>query len=238
MALLRQTMDTKLLQFRDALARADSRAVTEMIEQDGSLLDSRLPGNVTPLMYALLLSRGGFREFSELSEYLKRIGAKIDIVTAVLMGDTGAVRNFLADQPWLVKKHSPWGGYSLLHIGARYGDTAMVKLLLDHGIDPNDAKQPDRMSPLFFSYKFPYQNAELLLSCGADINRRAKHGQTVLHQSMMRDDPGWIEFLLQHGADPNLQTKTRESPWMFAVRWKRLQAAALLEKFITNRTTF
>lgn len=231
-------MNTKLLQFRDALARTDIRAVTEIIEKDRGLLDSRLSGNVTPLMYTLFRSHEGFRKFSELSEYLIRIGAKIDIVTAALMGDTNAVRRFLTDQPWLIKKHSPWGGYSLLHIGASYGDTAMIELLLDHGIDPNEAKQPDRMTPLFFSYKFPYRNAELLLSCGADINRRAKYGQTVLHQSMMRDDPGWIEFLLQHGADPNLQTKTRESPWMFAVRWKRLQSAALLEKFITNRTVF
>ncbi len=225
-------MEIKLLQLRDALAQADIRSVTGMIERDKSLLNARLPGNATPLMYAL------FRKFSELSEHLIRIGAKIDIVTAALMGDTDAVRNFLTHQPWLIKKHSPWGGFSLLHIGVEYGDSAMVKLLLQHGIDPNEAKQPDRMTPLFFSYKFPYHNAELLLSCGADINRRAKYGQTVLHQSMMRGDPGWIEFLLQHGADPNLQTKTRESPWMFAVRWKRLQAAALLEKFITDRTVF
>jgi hypothetical protein len=225
-------MDIKLLQLRDALAQADTRAVTEMVEQNRNLLHARLPGNVTPLMYVL------FREFSELSEHLIRIGAKIDIVTAVLMGDTDAVRNILTDQPWLVKKHSPWGGYSLLHIGARYGDTAMVRLFLEQGIDPNEAKQPDRITPLFFSYKAPYENAELLLSCGANINARAKHGQTVLHQAMMHEDPEWIKFLLQHGADPNLQTKTRESPWMLAVKWKRFQAAALLEEFSRDRLHF
>jgi hypothetical protein len=45
----RQTMDTKLLHFRDALARTDIRAATEMIEKDRGLLDSRLSGNVTPI---------------------------------------------------------------------------------------------------------------------------------------------------------------------------------------------
>ena len=103
----------------------------------------------------------------------------------------------------------------------------MVKLLLEHGIDPNEAGQPLWRTPLFFSYKFPYHNAELLLASGADVSACGKHGQTVLHESVMRSDPEWIKFLLRHGADPNVQTRAQQSPWMLAVKWKRFQAAAL-----------
>jgi len=208
-----------------AVATADTGKVIEIIEQDRSLLNARLPGNLTPLMSALFV---GHREFAD---HLIRMGAEIDIIAAVLMGDTNTVRKFLDTRPALIRKHTPWGGYSLLHMGALFGDPPLVALLLERGIDPNEARQPDRTTPLFFARKHPYINAEILLSHGADIHARAKHGRTVLHWAAGIGDLEWIRFLLRHGADPNAQTKARQSPWMLAVKWKRPQAAALLAEF-------
>jgi ankyrin repeat protein len=211
-----------------AVATADTGKVIKMIEQDRSLLNARLPGNLTPLMSALFV---GHREFAD---HLIRMGAEIDIIAAVLMGDTDTVKKFLDARPALIRKHTPWGGYSLLHMGALFGDPALVALLLERGIDPNEARQPDRTAPLFFARKHPYGNAEVLLSRGADINARAKHGRTVLHWAAGIGDLEWIKFLLRHGADPNMQTKARQSPWMLAVKWKRPQAATLLVEFSRN----
>ena len=211
-----------------AVATADTGKGIEMIEQDRSLLNARLRGNLTPLMSALFV---GHREFGE---HLIRMGAEIDIIAAVLMGDTDIVRKFLDTRPALIRKHTPWGGYSLLHMGALFGDPALVALLLERGIDPNEARQPDCTTPLFFARKHPYDNAEILLSRGADINARAKHGRTVLHWAAEIGDLEWIKFLLRHGADPNAQTKARQSPWMLAVKWKHPQAAALLAEFSRN----
>ena len=211
-----------------AVATADTGKVIEIIEQDRSLLNARLPGNLTPLMSALFV---GHREFAD---HLIRMGAEIDIITAVLMGDTNTVRKFLDTRPALIRKHTPWGGYSLLHMGALFGDPPLVALLLERGIDPNEARQPDRTTPLFFARKHPYDNAEILLSRGADIHARAKHGRTVLHWAAGIGDLEWIKFLLRHGADPNMQTKARQSAWMLAVKWKRPQAAALFVEFSRN----
>jgi ankyrin repeat protein len=228
-------MDDKLLRFRDAIARADIGAVSEMIEQDKNLLNARLPGNITPLMFAAERQCFEDFQFSNLADRLIRMGAKVDIVTAAIMGATNTVRDLLRRQPSLILKHDPNGGYSLLHIGALYGDSAMVELLLEYGIDPNEARQPSRTTPLFFAHRYPYQNAELLLAHGANINARAKHELTVLHPAAMSGDLEWIKFLLNHGADPNAQTEARQSPWMLAVKWKRHQAAALLVEFSRNR---
>ncbi len=107
----------------------------------------------------------------------------------------------------------------------------MVELFLDGGIDPNESRQPDRLTPLFFAHQRPYDKAELLLARGANIAARDKHGRTVLHHAVILNDAGWLKFLLEHGADPEAQTKSRETPWMHAVRWKRPQAAKLLVEF-------
>jgi ankyrin repeat protein len=116
-----------------------------------------------------------------------------------------------------------------------YGDIAMVQLLLEHGIDANESRQPDRLTPLWFAHKRPYDKAELLLARGASIHARAKHGLTVLHTAAMMGDTEWIKFLLQCGADPNAQTEARQCPWMLAVKHGRPQAAAFLTEFCTTR---
>jgi hypothetical protein len=56
------------------------------------------------------------------------------------------------------------------------GDPAMVSLSLAYGIDPNEAKQPDRVTPLFFAHQYPYKNAELLLAHRADTMRMQNTG--------------------------------------------------------------
>lgn len=144
------------------------------------------------------------------------------------------VREFLDRDPSLITKHSPWGAYVLLHIAATHGDREMVHLLLSRGIDANECGNPDRETPLFFAYRRPFVNAEVLLAHGADIRARAKHGSTLLHGAVMLDDTEWLEFLLRHGADPEAQTDARQSPWMLAVQQKRRRASAILVEFARN----
>jgi ankyrin repeat protein len=55
----------------------------------------------------------------------------------------------------------------------------LVALLLAAGADVNDASNPHRLTPLCFAHREPYDRAELLLSSGADIHARAKHGFTA-----------------------------------------------------------
>ena len=51
-----------------------------------------------------------------------------------------------------------------------------------------------------------YELLELLLSFGADIQRRGVNDYTPLHYAAHLDDPKAIGFLLAHGADLNART--------------------------------
>ncbi|HYK88432.1 MAG TPA: ankyrin repeat domain-containing protein [Acidobacteriota bacterium] len=218
----------RIAELRSAIDAGNSEYVISLVEQDSSLLGVRFPGNFTPLLEAASLGN------RLLAQRLIQKGARIDIIAAVFLGRTDDVRTFLNQKPSLIYKRSPWGGISLLHLAATYADLDMVRLLLSHGLDPNESRNNARVTPLFFAYRPPYEKAELLLAHGADIRARAKHGFTVLHVAVTRGDEGWVEFLLSHGAETEVQTEDRQTPWALAVEGNQHRIAGILAR--TGRT--
>jgi ankyrin repeat protein len=140
----------------------------------------------------------------------------------------------LERDPALIRKRSP-NCWSALHLAAAYGDPKMIRVLLSFGADPNDAPKTVSHTPLFFASRAPFENAELLLARGADINARAKHGATVLHSAAAYGNEDWIDFLLAHGANPDIQTDARQTPWAIAVRHGRDRAAQRITDAIRSR---
>jgi uncharacterized protein len=218
----------RISELRSAVDAGNSEYVISLVEQDPSLLEVRFPRNFTPLLEAAFLGN------RLLTEGLIQKGARIDIIAAVFLGRTDDVRTFLNQKSSLIYRRSPWGGISILHLAAYYGDLDMVRLLLSHGFDPNESRNNDRVTPLFFAYRPPYEKAELRLAHGANIQVRAKHGFTVLHRAATGGDEGWVEFLLSHGAETEVQTETRQTPWALAVECKQHRIAAMLTR--TGRT--
>ena len=49
---------------------------------------------------------------------------------------------------------------------------------------------------------------DALLRAGADVNARSKYGMTVLFWCLLQQNKNAFEFLLEHGADPNVQMDT------------------------------
>jgi serine/threonine-protein phosphatase 6 regulatory ankyrin repeat subunit A/serine/threonine-protein phosphatase 6 regulatory ankyrin repeat subunit B len=60
------------------------------------------------------------------------------------------------------------------------------------------------------------ESVRILLSRGADINYRGKHGETPLIKAMLCEDPRICRILLDAGADVNLATMNGYSPLTFA----------------------
>ena len=196
----------------------DAELALELIGKKPALLHLRASGNNTPLQEAAYFGH------QELADRLLALGAKMDIVAAIALGRTEIVRIMLENDPTLRHKHSP-SGLGLLHIASRHAETEIVPLLLSWGADVHDNRNKQRYTPLFFA---SLTNAELLLAKGADINARAKHGFTVLHQAAKAGDREWTKFLIKHGARIDLQTDGRQTPWAFAVRRGHRDIAALL----------
>jgi len=79
--------------------------------------------------------------------------------------------------------------------------SAIVSLLLDHGVDPN-AQDKNGDTPLLLALSQSIASAEvigLLIKHGANVNVRRRSGGSALHASLGRDRKA-MEMLLDAGA--------------------------------------
>jgi ankyrin repeat protein len=132
----------------------------------------------------------------------------------------------------------------------------LTKLLLDHGVDPNDDETPYHVPEsydntvlklLLESGKFNQssldtillrkadrhdeQGIALALDHGASPNHITQWGFTALHQALRRDNGLIIiELLLNHGADPNILTRDGIAAIQIAARRGRRDALDLFQQ--------
>lgn len=89
---------------------------------------------------------------------------------------------------------------------ARQKDPIYLQTLLEHGGDP-DTRNSNREALLFqaFVQGNQWQNVQLLVERGADINVQASPGSTILATYTGLGGFRMAHWLLEHGADPSLQ---------------------------------
>ncbi len=85
-----------------------------------------------------------------------------------------------------------------------HGNTALL-LAVGKGYTSIDSAG----KPLKFSN---FQLAEKLLSLGANLNIRCKHGNSPLHLAYLRRDPTMIQLLERSGADPSIKNDSEKTP--------------------------
>ncbi len=114
------------------------------------------------------------------------------------------------------------GGLTALVFAAREGDLESAKLLLDAGANVNQTTEYSWTGLLTATYNRHYQLAEYLIEHGADVNMANKGRWTALYLATDNrniengdfpvgkpdmDHLAFIKFLLDHGANPNLQVR-------------------------------
>ncbi len=121
-------------------------------------------------------------------------------------------------------------------------DAAIVRLLLEHGANPNTRIDEGCWSVLDCAVEdHSLEIARLLVEHGADVNARSEDGFTVLHHAVDIEGDGARQrqttpkadlttFLLEHGADPRLKTSGGESPLDLAIHYEHPDAVALLKE--------
>jgi ankyrin repeat protein len=141
-------------------------------------------------------------------DQLRARGAYCDICTASYIGDLDQVRELLDQDPALANRPSDYVTYyacsgTPLKNAAAAGHIAIVKLLLDHGADPNLPEKgiaPHGHALYAAVYNGHHEIAELLLARGAFPNPEVESSADAISIAIMNSDTRAIDLLTAHGA--------------------------------------
>src|SRR5262245_13089561 len=127
------------------------------------------------------------------------------------------------------------GGLTALVLAAREGDLESSKLLIDKGADVNQVTEYGWSPLLTATNNRHYKLGKYLVERGANINLANKGNWTALYLATDNrnieggdfpvpkpdlDNLEYIQFLLEHGADPNIRTKDNTlTRTIFTMQW-------------------
>jgi ankyrin repeat protein len=145
---------------------------------------------------------------AQVLDHLRSRGAYVDINTAASIGDLNRVKELLDEDPLRANRVSDYvtyyvGSGSPLNNAAARGHMDIVKLLLEHGADPNLPEEgiAPRGHALYSAVaNRRFEIAKLLLEHGAYPNPEVESSADALSRAISNSDEPMIELLCSYGA--------------------------------------
>lgn len=166
----------------------------------------------------------------------------VAIHEAYRRGNLEALKAALGNPPDFPNCRGPVGvGEVVLEYAIYWSPIGFVRALLELGANPNygdDAGFPALLAALSTERSDKRELIQLLLSFGADIERRGLNDWTALHMAVARGDLDAILLLLERGADPHARTRIDDcsTPLEDAERLGRTDIAGLLRRYASKIT--
>jgi ankyrin repeat protein len=186
-----------------ALYNASAAGHQELVEDllaKGADINAAYTNGTTPLRAAL------YGMHPELGRLLSSRGARLDFLSACVLGSVDEVNEFVGKQHWLSQTNDRWS-WKPLQYAALGGNKASVELLINHGenvdgAEPGDFRFNVRLAtPLQLAIRYGFQDVfELLLAKGANPNLTGERGLTPIQEAVLGKRKGMAEQLLAHGA--------------------------------------
>jgi ankyrin repeat protein len=143
----------------------------------------------------------GFSSWRALkAEIDRRRAPKIaELFRACAAGDVNRLRELLKNDPDLVQERNAQGS-TCLHQAARHPDA--LRLLIEHGADPNVRDVGDNASPLHFAAANGHlESVRILLDAGADVHGAGDvHDGEVIGWAARQGNEAVVNLLLERGA--------------------------------------
>jgi ankyrin repeat protein len=212
----------------EAIRDGNDPAVDNALDGRPALLRARDADGGSVVAAAM---RAGHRRLAE--RLVARLAATpdgVDIFDAACVGNVSAIRALLGSDRADVDLRG-MDGYGPLHLAAEFGQVEVIRLLSEHGADPNAVSMNDlRATPLHRAISGGHRDtAGLLLALGASPNSIERDGVTALHLAARRGDETIVDLLLLRGADATRRSDDGDTPVDLARDGGHAALARLLE---------
>jgi ankyrin repeat protein len=191
------TEDPRVSALIAAITGGEVDAVRELVREDPGLASARDADGLPVLLLAL------FHQQRAAADALLEADPELGVLEAAAAGRADRLRELLAADPAAIRERTP-EGFTTLGLAAFLGGSEVVRVLLEHGADPDDdADNQFGVRPVNAAAAArDHETMRLLLEAGADANARQQGGLTPLHSAAHTDDAEMAKLLLAHGADP------------------------------------
>jgi uncharacterized protein len=183
-----------------AITTGDVETVRRLVDDDPSLASASDGSGLHVVLLAL------FNQQREVAEVLLAADPELGVLEAAGTGRADRLRELLDADPEARDVRTP-EGFTPLGLAAFMGGADTVRVLLDHGADPDDdADNQFGVRPVnAAAAAHDHETMRLLLEAGADPDAQQKGGFTPLHEAAHSDDVGMARLLLEHEADPGIE---------------------------------
>jgi ankyrin repeat protein len=190
----------------DAIAGGDAASVAALLDNDGSLLNSRRNG-ISPILFAI------YNGHAELADAFLDRGATPSFGEACALGDQNAVTRMLDADPSLLDSYSE-DGFPAVGLAVFFRHPEIARLLIERGADVNAAaRNAFLVAPVHAAAAVrDAETMQLLIEHRADVNARQQLGYTALHTAAQHGDEEMVDQLLAAGADCHLAGDDGKTP--------------------------